>query len=86
MFTAFYFFVIFIRSLNRRIKDGIARELDARAKWRLEWVGVGIEIILAGKPHSHVPPRVSRALRLDFLLHALIRRGCEQSHMGCVCF
>ena len=57
--------------------------------------GVGIEIILAGKPHSHIPPRVSRALRLDFLLRALclyflsralIRRGCEQSHVGFVCF
>ena len=33
LFTALYFFVIFIRSLNRRIKDGIARELDASAKW-----------------------------------------------------
>ena len=49
------------------------------------------EIILAGKPHSHVPPRASRALRLDFLLRALcsyflsralIRRGCEQSHLN----
>lgn len=29
------------------------------------------EVILAGKPHSHVPPRASRALRLDFLLRAL---------------
>ena len=33
LFTALYFFVIFIRSLNTRIKDGIARELDASAKW-----------------------------------------------------
>ena len=31
--TALYFFVIFTRSLNRRIKDGIARKLDASAKW-----------------------------------------------------
>ena len=53
------------------------------------------EIILAGKPHSHVPPRASRALRFDFLLRALcsyflsralIRRGCEQSHVEFVCF
>ena len=36
--TAFYFFVIFIRSLNRRIKDGIARGLDASTKWKT-WVG-----------------------------------------------
>ena len=50
------------------------------------------EIILAGKPHSHVPPRASRALRLDFLLRALcsyflsralIRRGCEQFERVC---
>ena len=50
---------------------------------------VGIEIILAGKPHSHVPPCASGALCLDFLLRALcsyflsralIWRGCKQSH------
>ena len=53
------------------------------------------EIILAGKPYFHVPPRASRALRSDLLLRApcsyflsraLIRRGCEQSHVGFVCF
>lgn len=95
LFTAFYFFVIFIRWLNRQIRDGIARELDASPKWRLEWVGGGDRDYLAGKAHSHVPPRVSRALRLDFLLRALslyflsralIRRGCKQSHVGFVCF
>lgn len=58
----------------------------------LSGLGVGIEIIVAGKHHSHVPPR---AVRLDFLLRALssyflsralIRRGCELSHVGFVCF
>ena len=52
----------------------------------LSGLGVGMEITLVGKPHSHVPPHALRVLRLDFLLRALIRRGCEQSHVGFVCF
>ena len=79
---------------RRRSPADVGLDCSQRKMEDLSGWGVGIEIILAGKPHSHVSPRASGALRLDFLLRALsshflsralIRRGCEQSHVGFVC-